>query len=65
LKFVCESALCLAVDTQRLPGGPPRGGVLTPATALGELLAERLRAADVTLEVGESPLDGLRARRAA
>ncbi len=43
-----ESGLCLALDGDRLPGG---GGVLTPATAMGEPLAERLRAAGVTLEV--------------
>jgi len=43
-----ESALCLALDGDRLPGG---GGVLTPATAMGDTLAERLRAAGQTLEV--------------
>jgi short subunit dehydrogenase-like uncharacterized protein len=43
-----ESALCLALD----PDGPiGRAGVLTPATAMGAVLAERLRAADFTLEV--------------
>jgi short subunit dehydrogenase-like uncharacterized protein len=49
-KFVCEAALALALDTARLPGGPARGGVLTPATGLGDVLAERLRAADTTFE---------------
>jgi short subunit dehydrogenase-like uncharacterized protein len=43
-----ESALCLALDGDRLPGG---GGVLTPAVAMGDALVERLRAAGVTLEV--------------
>ncbi len=43
-----ESALCLALDGERLPGG---GGVLTPATAMGEALVERLRAAGQTYEV--------------
>ena len=47
--FVCESALALAQDTGRLPGGPDRGGVLTPATALGGALAARLLAAGLTL----------------
>jgi short subunit dehydrogenase-like uncharacterized protein len=42
-----ESALCLARDRERLPD---RAGVLTPATALGEPLAERLRAKGFTLE---------------
>ena len=41
-----ESALCLALDGDRLPG---RAGVLTPATAMGTVLAERLRAAGQTL----------------
>ena len=36
-----ESALCLALDRDRLPD---RAGVLTPATALGPALADRLRA---------------------
>jgi short subunit dehydrogenase-like uncharacterized protein len=35
-----ESALCLAQDRQRLPDA---AGVLTPATALGTALADRLR----------------------
>ena len=43
-----ESALCLALDKDRMP---ERGGVLTPATAMGGALVERLRAAGMTLEV--------------
>ena len=43
-----ESVLCLARDGDRLPG---RSGVLTPATAMGEVLADRLRAAGQTIEV--------------
>ena len=35
-----QSALCLALDTPRLP---ERAGVLTPATAMGDVLVERLR----------------------
>ncbi len=42
-----ESALALALDQERLPDA---AGVLTPATALGELIAERLRAAGQTYE---------------
>ena len=41
-----QSALCLGLD--ELPG---EGGVLTPATAMGDVLAERLRGAGVTLEM--------------
>jgi short subunit dehydrogenase-like uncharacterized protein len=42
-----ESALCLALDGDRLPD---RAGVLTPATAMGDALADRLRAAGQTIE---------------
>jgi len=52
--FVCESALALAVDAKRLPGGARLGGVLTPAVALGEVLAARLRAAGMTVEPSET-----------
>jgi short subunit dehydrogenase-like uncharacterized protein len=41
-----ESALCLALDRDRLPD---RAGILTPATAMGTILADRLRAAGHTL----------------
>ncbi|QQS45537.1 MAG: saccharopine dehydrogenase NADP-binding domain-containing protein [Acidobacteriota bacterium] len=50
VKFLCESAL--ALNTAELPGGPGRGGILTPATGLGAVLAERLRRAGMTIEVG-------------
>jgi short subunit dehydrogenase-like uncharacterized protein len=43
-----ESALALAFDGDRLPD---RAGSLTPATALGGVLVERLRAAGQTYEV--------------
>lgn len=47
--MIGESALALAHDESRLPGG---GGVLTPATALGTVLADRLVAAgfEITTE---------------
>lgn len=51
VRFACESALALAFDTDRLPGGPTRGGVLTPATGLGDVLGDRLRRSGVTIEV--------------
>ena len=41
-----ETALCLALDKERLPD---RAGVLTPATAMGTALATRLRSAGHTL----------------
>ena len=43
-----ESALCLALDRDRLPD---RAGVLTPATAMGTALADRLRSAGHTLAI--------------
>jgi short subunit dehydrogenase-like uncharacterized protein len=46
-----ESALCLAADDGGLPD---RAGVLTPATAMGHALTERLRAAGVTLDARPS-----------
>ena len=42
-----ESALCLSLDRDRLPD---RAGVVTPATAMGVTLADRLRAAGQTYE---------------
>ena len=43
-----ESALALALDGERLPKA---AGVLTPATAMGAVLTERLRAAGQTYNV--------------
>jgi short subunit dehydrogenase-like uncharacterized protein len=51
VRFVCESALALALDADSLPGGSKRGGVLTPATGLGDALAERLRRGGVEIEL--------------
>jgi len=47
--MLCESALALALDRDRLPRG---GGLLTPSTAMGQVLADRLRRAGMTLTVG-------------
>jgi short subunit dehydrogenase-like uncharacterized protein len=52
VKFLCESALSLALNPNALPGGPQRGGILTPATGLGDVLADRLRKAGMTIAVG-------------
>jgi short subunit dehydrogenase-like uncharacterized protein len=43
-----QSALALAHDADRLPD---RAGSLTPATALGDVLVDRLRAAGHTYTV--------------
>jgi len=53
LRILAEAGLALAFDESRLPGAPKRGGVLTPATAFGDVLAERLRAAGFEITVGE------------
>ncbi|MEV4421577.1 saccharopine dehydrogenase NADP-binding domain-containing protein [Patulibacter sp. NPDC049589] len=45
-----QAGLCLAEDQDRLPGA---GGVLTPATAMGGVLTDRLRAAGQTYDVTE------------
>jgi short subunit dehydrogenase-like uncharacterized protein len=50
-KMLCEAALCLALEGARLPGGAARGGVLTPASGLGQVLVDRLRGAGMTLVV--------------
>ena len=52
VKFLCESALCLALDEPHLPGGLGRGGILTPATALGDPLADRLRRTGMIIQIG-------------
>jgi short subunit dehydrogenase-like uncharacterized protein len=44
--MLSQSALCLALDRDQLPGPP---GVLTPAAAMGTALISRLRAAGFTL----------------
>jgi short subunit dehydrogenase-like uncharacterized protein len=43
----------LAINTEELPGGAARGGILTPATAFGEVLANRLQQAGMSIEIGQ------------
>ena len=50
--MLAESALSLAVDPRNAGF---EGGVLTPATALGEHLVTRLRARGMRLDVGDWP----------
>jgi len=47
-KMLSESAMCLALDGDRLPS---RAGVLTPATAMGTRLIDRLRDAGMVFDV--------------
>ena len=55
VKILCEAALALALARDRLPGGAARAGLLTPATGLGMVLVERLRAAGMTLDCPARP----------
>jgi len=50
-KMLCESALALALQLDELPGGTRHGGLLTPASGLGDVLVQRLRAAGMTLQI--------------
>lgn len=52
-KMLSESALCLALDGDQLPD---RRGILTPATAMGARLIERLRAAGMTFAAETVPV---------
>lgn len=48
--MLAQSALCLAKDRDKLP---ERAGLLTPASAMGEVLIDRLREAGMTFNVSE------------
>jgi short subunit dehydrogenase-like uncharacterized protein len=54
-KMLGEAAMCLALDADALPR---RYGVLTPASAMGTRLVERLRAAGMTFETREVGPEG-------
>jgi short subunit dehydrogenase-like uncharacterized protein len=49
--MLAETAICLAKDTARIE---PRYGVLTPATALGMRLVERLSDAGMTFDIDDA-----------
>jgi short subunit dehydrogenase-like uncharacterized protein len=42
--MVSEAALSILLDFDRLPAVGREGGILTPASALGDIFVERLRA---------------------
>jgi short subunit dehydrogenase-like uncharacterized protein len=52
-KMVAEAALCLALDGGKLAA---QGGVLTPASAMGRHLVDRLRGTGFTIEASEGEL---------
>ena len=49
-KMLSEAALCLAMDREIIPG---TGGVLTPASAFGLRLQERLSEAGINFKILE------------
>jgi short subunit dehydrogenase-like uncharacterized protein len=49
-KFIAEAGVSLALDEDRLP---PSYGILTPSTALGSVLTDRLRRKGVDFYIGE------------
>lgn len=49
-KFVAEAGISLALDSSSLPD---MYGVLTPSTAMGNVLLERLKAKGVDFYIGE------------
>ncbi|MEM7184463.1 MAG: saccharopine dehydrogenase NADP-binding domain-containing protein [Spirochaetota bacterium] len=51
VKCLCESALALVLQRKELPGGEKKGGILTPATGLGDVLVTRLKNAGMRIEV--------------
>jgi short subunit dehydrogenase-like uncharacterized protein len=61
--MIGEAALALALDRAGLPASD--GGVLTPATGIGDALVRRLRAAGLEITVRALPPAGSAGRRAA
>ncbi|MEE2788603.1 MAG: hypothetical protein VX589_14765 [Myxococcota bacterium] len=51
VKILCESALALATQKNEMGEIGQKGGVLTPASALGTILIERLRSKGFRFEV--------------
>ncbi|MCB9765726.1 MAG: saccharopine dehydrogenase NADP-binding domain-containing protein [Alphaproteobacteria bacterium] len=49
--LISQCALALVLDRDALVGGPDHGGVLTPASAIGSVLIERLERAGVEIKV--------------
>ena len=47
-KMIGEAALCLALDGDKLDS---EGGILTPTSAMGTVLIDRLRAAGMTFKI--------------
>ena len=44
VRMLCEAALCFVVDPDTIPASAHGGGILTPTTAFGSTLVDRLKA---------------------
>jgi short subunit dehydrogenase-like uncharacterized protein len=51
VKCVCESALAISCDSDKLPA---RAGILTPSTGVGKTLIRRLREHQITFKLNSS-----------
>lgn len=61
--MISEAALALVQDQDLLPPFGKRGGVLTPMTAFGDVLIQRLNACGrISIESGVVPVEGGRAK---
>lgn len=60
--MISECALALALDSAILPQTGKSGGVLTPMTAFGDVLIERLRGSK-HIDIESEPLVGTEPRK--
>jgi len=51
ITILCEAARCLLYARDNLPGGDTRCGILTPATAFGHILQDRLEEVGMRFEI--------------
>ena len=51
ITILCEAARCLLYARDNLPGGTTRCGILTPATAFGDVLQHRLEEVGMRFEI--------------
>lgn len=53
MRALCQSALALALDLEKLPGGTQAGGILSPSVNFGEVVKNRLTSQGFVWTVGE------------
>jgi short subunit dehydrogenase-like uncharacterized protein len=61
-KMLCESAMCLATQRDQITAKRFGYGFLTPATGLGVPLIDRLSAANIRMQIIDSPAVSTTAR---